>query len=119
MGRHNRRRTRPRSRNRSITLQSSASFQTPQNTFCEPVSLDNSPATSCGSPAVAPAPIWHFGYTAWQTRERPMGLEAGQDEQCRLFGGEPGDDMSLCDRMLEFFGGLDYINSTSSHALGD
>jgi hypothetical protein len=111
MGRHNRRRTRPRSRNRSITLTPNpASIQTPQNIFCEPVSLDKSPCTSCGSPTVARAPIWHSGYTAWQTRERPTGLESGQ-EQYRLFGGEPGDDMSLCDRMLEYFGGLDYINS--------
>ena len=30
-------------------------------------------------------------------------------EQCRLFGGDPGDDPGLCDRMLEYFGGLDYI----------
>lgn len=31
-------------------------------------------------------------------------------EQCRLFGGEPGDDVGLCYRMLEYFGGLDYID---------
>lgn len=32
-------------------------------------------------------------------------------EQCRLFGGEPGDDVSLCYRMLEYFGQLDYIDT--------
>jgi hypothetical protein len=42
--------------------------------------------------------------------EREFKLEA---EQCHLFGGEPGDDVSLCYRMLEYFGGLDYIDSYS------
>lgn len=41
-------------------------------------------------------------------RDRPLRSET---EQCRLFGGEPGDDVGLCYRMLEYFGGLDYINS--------
>ena len=50
---------------------------------------------------------------AWQERKprlqlRTVGLE---EEQCRLFGGEPGDDPDLCYRMLEYFGGLDYIDS--------
>ena len=46
---------------------------------------------------------------AWQTREPSQyGLEK---EQLRLFGGEPGDDVNLCYRMLEYFGGLDYIDS--------
>jgi len=39
--------------------------------------------------------------------------------QCRLFGGEPGDDVALCERMLEYFGGLDYIDSTPDTTLGD
>lgn len=34
-----------------------------------------------------------------------------ETQQCRLFGGEPGDDVSLCYRMLEYFGGLEYIDS--------
>jgi hypothetical protein len=33
-----------------------------------------------------------------------------ETEQYRLFGGEPGDDVGLCYRMLEYFGGLDYID---------
>jgi hypothetical protein len=31
-------------------------------------------------------------------------------EQMRVFGGEEeGDEDGLCDRMMEFFGGLDFI----------
>ena len=122
--RHNRRRTR-RSSNRNIpntllaqhpTLPGAikSTIRTPQNSFCALVSAGNSPDTCIprGSPATL-APPWQYGYTAWQTRERPLRLEsAGLEEaQCRLFGGEPGDDVSLCYRMLEYFGGLDYINS--------
>ncbi|CAI7607187.1 unnamed protein product [Penicillium glandicola] len=123
--RHNRRRTR-RTSNRNIThtptltaIQST--IKTPQNSFCKLVSADNSPACiSRGSPAATLAPSWQYGYTAWQIRERSSRLESGLEEaQCRLFGGEPGDDVSLCYRMLEYFGGLDYIDSTSGHALGD
>lgn len=62
---------------------------------------------SCEPIQTYPAPIWHQGYVAWQQRERRLQLEA---EQFRLFGGEPGDDVDLCYRMLEYFGGLDYIN---------
>ena len=38
-----------------------------------------------------------------------MSDEDMEADRCRLFGGEPGDDVALCYRMLEFFGGLDYI----------
>ena len=123
--RHNRRRTR-RSSNRSIPhtvldqqpalpLAIKSTSRTPQNSFCALVSADNSPdeCSSRGSPAATLAPSWHNGYTAWQTRERPSRLQSGglEEAQYRLFGGEPGDDVSLCYRMLEYFGGLDYIDS--------
>jgi hypothetical protein len=122
--RHNRRRTR-RSSNRiphtvlaqhpTLPVATKTAPRTPQNSFCALVSADNSPdaCTSRGSPAATLAPSWHNGYTAWQTRERPLRLESGglEEAQCRLFGGEPGDDVSLCYRMLEYFGGLDYIDS--------
>ncbi|WEW54830.1 hypothetical protein PRK78_000255 [Emydomyces testavorans] len=60
-----------------------------------------------------PAQTWQNRYIASQNRERrqyPLSsrLEA---ERCRLFGGEPGDDVDLCYRMLEYFGGLDYIDA--------
>ncbi|EAU39503.1 predicted protein [Aspergillus terreus NIH2624] len=100
--RHNRRRTRPRSRNRSV------------NTAPFDSSLNPAVSEICDSPDSIPnpiAPTWHFGQTVWQAREHTLQLEA---EQCRLFGGEPGDDIGLCYRMLEYFGGLDYIDSPHS-----
>lgn len=58
------------------------------------------------------AQIWHHRFI-WQDRERKQQQEAVmiEAEQCRLFGGEPGDDMDLCYRMLEYFGRLDYIDT--------
>lgn len=130
--RHNRRRTRPRSRNQiinesQVTL-TSPNFQplaspllVPSSTWSSPSIPSESPPAnyitpvciSPGSPAPANlAPIWHYGYTAWQIRDNVPQTNGGLEaEQCRLFGGEPGDDVSLCYRMLEYFGGLDYIDS--------
>jgi len=56
---------------------------------------------------------WQNRYVAWQKRDRAQRDEATKLEadQFRLFGGEPGDDETLCYRMLEYFGGLDYIDT--------
>ncbi|PGH28190.1 hypothetical protein AJ80_00080 [Polytolypa hystricis UAMH7299] len=61
---------------------------------------------------ISVAPQWHNRYMAVQAWERRQREEAAklEAEQCRLFGGEPGDDVALCHRMLEYFGGLDYID---------
>lgn len=123
--RHNRRRTRPRSHHRNnlrqdtpvSTVLSSSSLATPwsPNTLPESLSVNQSTAAciSPGYPVSLPAPTWHYGYTEWPVREASPQLESGrlEAEQCRLFGGKPGDDVSLCYRMLEYFGGLDYIDS--------
>jgi len=116
--RHNRRRTRLRSRNRNIV---SLEPSTPPASLCDLAvpavpepgsfpgqSLDRNTAACVSSEPIptSPAPTWHHGYVAWRTREHRL-----ETEQCRLFGGEPGDDVSLCYRMLEYFGGLDYIDS--------
>lgn len=126
--RHNRRRTRPRSSHRSSLNQDipgspvNQSVSSPSGspllasssiwsstTVIEP----SSPlCISRGSPGPAPAPTWHYGCTAWQIRDATSRLDQGfEAEQYRLFGGEPGDDVTLCYRMLEYFGGLDYIDS--------
>ncbi|KAJ5167291.1 uncharacterized protein N7482_006072 [Penicillium canariense] len=133
--RHNRRRTRPRSSNRRNSINQDAAptttivtpgsplavpstIWTPQTPPSPPAAIYHTPSAACISPgspvAAAPALIWHYGYTAWQIRESAQRLEAGTDlegQQYRLCGGEPGDDLSLCDRMLEYFGGLDYIDA--------
>ena len=56
---------------------------------------------------------WLNWYMVCQNRERKLLQDVAMIEadQYRLFGGEPGDDVSLCYRMLEYFGGLDYIES--------
>ncbi|KLJ05965.1 hypothetical protein EMPG_10578 [Blastomyces silverae] len=118
---HNRRRTRPRSRHRSnVPLNqnpppiAALTHQLP----CDP-RRSNTPIFS---PSPYPVPTsqqpllaqqWQNQYAAWQNRDRRQMQEAArmEAEQFRLFGGEPGDDVALCYRMLEYFGGLDYIDS--------
>ena len=50
---------------------------------------------------------------AWQKREKAQRDDAARLEaaQIKLFGGVPGDDVGLCWSMLEYFGGLDFIDS--------
>jgi len=59
-----------------------------------------------------PAKLWHNRYTAWLEQDRVQKEQAARFEaqQIQLFGGEPGDDVELCYKMLEYFGGLDYIS---------
>ncbi|PKY09066.1 hypothetical protein P168DRAFT_315103 [Aspergillus campestris IBT 28561] len=118
--RHNRRRTRPRSRNRNVQL-TPADPSLPPTTFDHFVPIESSPIATnvaidqLSSMSDVLAPTWHQGHPAWSRRERNVRLEAGLEaQQCRLFGGVPGDDVGLCYRMLEYFGGLDYINSYQS-----
>jgi hypothetical protein len=114
---HNRRRNRrPRSRPRtsknarpqpSFPVTAAGRSNAGHATFPPMMSAPHNPMP------VLPAPHWHNGYAAWDSRERrplpaTMNLEL---ERCRLFGGEPGDDVALCYRMLEYFGRLDYIDT--------
>lgn len=123
--RHNRRRTRPRHHSTQETpvdqAPSPPAIASPvlnhPNTYTQPSAACFSP----GSPAPATlAPTWQYGYIAWQIRETNQQEAGGMEAaQCRLFGGEPGDDPSLCYRMLEYFGGLDFIDSRRDCTLGD
>ncbi|PGH11980.1 hypothetical protein AJ79_04567 [Helicocarpus griseus UAMH5409] len=120
---HNRRRTRPRSRHRrnappdQNTPQALASITSRQP--CYDIKSSNLPSFApypYPLQGTQPAPLaqqWHNRYVAWQNHERRQQQEAAklEAEQFRLFGGEPGDDVALCYRMLEYFGGLDYIDS--------
>jgi hypothetical protein len=55
--------------------------------------------------------LWHKRFSGWQEaadrEDQAARLEA---RQIQLFGGEPGDDVELCYRMLEYFEGLDYVS---------
>ncbi|EQL37903.1 hypothetical protein BDFG_00930 [Blastomyces dermatitidis ATCC 26199] len=118
---HNRRRTRPRSRNRS----NAPLNQNPPPIVALAHQLPCDPRRS-HTPIFSPSPYpvlssqqpllaqqWQNQYAAWQNRDCRQMQEAArmEAEQFRLFGGEPGDDVALCYRMLEYFGGLDYIDS--------
>lgn len=56
---------------------------------------------------------WHNRYLAWQVRERRQKDEREklEAEKRRIFGGngDDGEDDGLCVKMLEYFGGLDFI----------
>ncbi|PYI27738.1 hypothetical protein BP00DRAFT_352682 [Aspergillus indologenus CBS 114.80] len=112
--RHNRRRTRPRSRNRSSITNNNNNHLNLIEAFSRP--LNPVLPSAAFDYHEIPAPTWHYGDLTWQTRHRTMRLETPniEAEQCRLFGGEPGDDVGLCYRMLEYFGGLDYIDCPQS-----
>ncbi|KKZ66504.1 hypothetical protein EMCG_07748 [[Emmonsia] crescens] len=119
---HNRRRTRPRPRHRlNVPLNQNSTPLTvlpSHQLLCDPTgstTLLYSPSPYIFQSS-QPSPVaqqWQNRYAAWQNRERRQIQEAGklEAEQFRLFGGEPGDDVALCYRMLEYFGGLDYIDS--------
>jgi len=71
-------------------------------------------------PAVAPytrqieltTKHWHNRYMTWQLRDKQQREEKAsiEAEQRRICGGEAGDDVGLCYRMMEYFTSLDYIN---------
>ncbi|EEH15833.1 hypothetical protein PABG_05920 [Paracoccidioides brasiliensis Pb03] len=120
---HNRRRTRPRTRRCSNVLQDQTASPVQAAFTCRQSSSElKDPNSSSFTlfpypfPESQPQPLakhWHNRQISWQNCECRQFLEAAQLEadQCRLFGGEPGDDVGLCYRMLEYFGGLDYIDS--------
>lgn len=107
--RHNRRRTRPRSRNRAASLDSARSCSRHS-------AYASSLVDHLSEPAVL-APLAHTRHNwlkEWQASEVTESLDADQlaiQQQYRYFGGEPGDDENLCYNMLDYFGRLDYIDS--------
>jgi len=122
---HNRRRTRPRNRDHNTTYSTSAdrliTLQPGITTEPAPPNISaRKPLTkpilirhSQLRPSEVTAKQWQNRYTAWQARDKAQIEEAAklEAEQIKLFGGEPGDDVGLCYRMLEYFGGLDYIDN--------
>lgn len=116
---HNRRRTRQRPRNRSNDVtkpfsQFMADSIALQHTHpyggYRTISYPPNSALACDSKL---APTWQYRYmTSQASGRRQYSYNARpESEQCRLFGGEPGDDVDLCYLMLEYFGKLDYIDT--------
>lgn len=123
---HNRRRIRPRSRNHNTFVNKSlfdrslfsepgiASIAAPPNISASCIyshtadcRFDNRDQTGKATMrSQNPYNTWQ-GHTQ-QEVEEAVNLER---EQIKLFGGVPGDDVGLCFRMLEYFGGLDFIDA--------
>ncbi|MCJ1284870.1 hypothetical protein MMC26_004207 [Xylographa opegraphella] len=115
MSRHNRRRTRGGHKTPGIPLQ--------QRTFDFLPDLDSAPPDPLllapPGPAMSrrggvSARHWHNRYIAWQVRERRQREECEQleAEKRRIFGWEiegREDEERLCLKMMEYFGGLDFI----------
>ncbi|ODH39363.1 hypothetical protein ACO22_01931 [Paracoccidioides brasiliensis] len=101
---HNRRRTRPRTRRCSNVLQDQTASPVQAAFTCRQSSSELKDPNSSSStlfpypfPESQPQPLakhWHNRQISWQNCECRQFLEAAQLEadQCRLFGGEPGDD---------------------------
>ncbi|KAL5335349.1 hypothetical protein BJX70DRAFT_326676 [Aspergillus crustosus] len=112
--RHNRRRTRTRPRSRSRNRFND--IDPPPSAISSPVDIRAAfsfPAYASDCFGKRPVSTRHYRALTWQGRELILKPETAmmETEQYRLFGGEPGDDLNLCYRMLEYFGGLDYIDS--------
>ncbi|KAL2401256.1 hypothetical protein ABEF93_004104 [Exophiala dermatitidis] len=56
---------------------------------------------------------WHNRYLSWQNRDVLQRRDAvkNESERIKLFGGEPGDDVGLCYKMMEVFEGMNWIDN--------
>jgi len=113
MSRHNRRRTRGGQRmsemlghQRSFDIAPEKSTEPPEPTLISSISNPKRQNTLSTR-------HWHNRYNAWQVRERRQREESEklEAEKRRIFGDGSGDgeDEVLCVKMLEYFGGLDFI----------
>ncbi|KAL6252950.1 hypothetical protein RBB50_000669 [Rhinocladiella similis] len=122
---HNRRRIRPRNRNNILHLTWDITEHTassPQPSAPYPSALPKTqptqpqpalPLTLRNPSANLTSKNWHNRYVAWQNRDLAQKREAIklEAEQIKLFGGEPGDDVTLCYKMLEVFAGMNWIDT--------
>jgi hypothetical protein len=90
-----------------------SSYSLPSSTPADTLTHTQTPSSLRYPNASLSSKYWHNRYTAWQSRE--VGQSKGpvriEDEQIKLFGGEPGDDVGLCYKMLEVFEGMNWIDS--------
>jgi hypothetical protein len=115
--RHNRKRTRSRPRNRL-----SSPSQSPRSLSISSAPSDISVDFDSLLPAQQTADHWQSQWMQWQDRLRQQDsmkqqrerteAMAAEAQRLHIFGGEMGDDVSLCAPMLQvvtgLFGGLDY-----------
>lgn len=113
MSRHNRRRTRANHRSLASLFPPPA-FELPDLCPTEASDLRFSAHLQASRHSGdVTARHWQNRYAAWQVRERKQREERLKlrAEQTRIFGGEgdEGDEDGLCGKMMDFFGGLDFI----------
>lgn len=127
---HNRRRIRPRHRNWiALSSQTIDDTESSEPSGLSPLPRSSSTPLDRNLNSISPIPRtiqrsskksgtvtaqhWQNRYNAWQRRDQAQKTEATklEAEQYWLFGGEPGDDETLCYKMMEYFGGLDYIDT--------
>ena len=115
MSRHNRRRTRGSHKASGMPVKP-GTFDHPIDTVAGSRDLASMPSPPSGSSRRngVSARHWHNRYVAWQVRERRQREEAEklELEKRRIFGeaSEGGEeDEGLCVKMMEYFGGLDFI----------
>jgi hypothetical protein len=117
---HNRRRSRPRSRHGKAAIGFDSLALTDCHSFnsSSPLSPASIPYSRTIKPPQPPlsnsisARHWQNRYTAWQNREAAQRREESriEAEQLKIFGGEPGDDTGLCFKMMEAFEGMEWVD---------
>ena len=121
---HNRRRVRPRSRNHNTLIPTFRILDNPSIPSDSPTSFPSWSLSASSNPPAQLATLRNSGasvtsrhlynrYVAWQNRDKAQNREAAmlEAEQIKLFGGEVGDDVGLCHKMMEVFEGMDWIDS--------
>jgi hypothetical protein len=108
---HNRRRIRPWSRNHKALVSHSLYDRSLLSkpgiaSVAEPPNISTSGIYS----TTDRSPNLYICWQTWTTRQLEEAAKL-EREQIKLFGGVPGDDVGLCYRMLEYFGGLDFIDT--------
>lgn len=105
--RHNRKRTRSRPRHRDGNSSPNSNIE---HFRSNSVNTNSSASTVIPpyTPAYAPivnvsADYWHQTYFAWQSRLRfeQERAKAVENHQLRVYGGEPGDEVSLFEPMMK------------------
>jgi hypothetical protein len=120
---HNRRRTRsrPRNRNQNANNSNHVRMLSSSSSLSDVPAIPPLPAGMIpqryGTPLTSigrlPAHRWDAQYAAWQAWQAAKDEEDEEDERLlRMFGGEKGDETSLCGPMLQvvmdLFDGIDY-----------
>ncbi|KIV96048.1 hypothetical protein PV10_03630 [Exophiala mesophila] len=118
--RHNRRRVRPRNRNVTMNYQTFTALQPPSphshtssTSSISVASWQTTPlhmtmtSLPSGSISYNPQPPTYLSRSPGPAG-RPYNIEA---ERIKMFGGEPGDDIGLCYKMMELFEGMNWIDT--------